>query len=147
MQIDKVIGLQGLDGGLRGVARGHRRGQDQHVLAFDHGLDVVAEDQLAARGVLRGHHVDGLVRVHVAEVVARQLLGKARADDLHAVQTQHGVDDGGVRIGCHQRLCHSLRLGQARLLHGDVDVVVDVAVAGGKVPLCHAQKEIGSFGG
>ena len=41
----------------------------------------------------------------------------------------------------------SLRLREAGFLGGDVDVVVDVAVAGGEVALCHTQEQTALVGG
>ena len=45
------------------------------MLAAHHRGDVVPQDDLAARGVLGGDDVDGLVGVHVAEAVFGQLVG------------------------------------------------------------------------
>ena len=50
-------------------------------------------------------------------------------------------------IGGHQFLCHGLCLGQTGFLGGHVDVVVDVAVAGGEMALCHTQEQTALVGG
>jgi hypothetical protein len=117
------------------------------MLALHHGGQVVAQDDLAAGGVLRRDDVDGLVGVHVGKAVLRQLVGKAGADDLGAVQAEHGVHDGVVLVSRHQFFCHGLCLGKAGLLGGDVDVIIDMAVAGGKMTLCHAQEQVAFLGG
>ena len=49
------------------------------MLALDHGGQIVAQDDLAAGGVLRGDHINGLVGVHVGKAVLGQLVGKAGA--------------------------------------------------------------------
>ena len=136
-----------LDGRLHGVAGGDGGRQDEDVLASDHRGEIVAEDDLAAAGVLGGDDVNRLVGVHVGKAVFGQLVGQTGADDLCTVQTEHGVHDGAVLIGSHQLLGDSLRLREAGFLGGDVDVVVDVAVAGGKVALCHTQEQTALVGG
>ena len=136
-----------LDGCLHGVAGGDGGRQDEDVLAPDHRGEIVAKDDLAAAGVLGGDDVNRLVGIHVGKAVFGQLVGQTGADDLCAVQTEHGVHDGAVLIGGHQLLGDSLRLREAGFLGGDVDVVVDVAVAGGKVALCHAQEQTAFVGG
>ena len=131
-----------LDGGLRGVAGGDGGRQHQHVLACDHRRGVVAEDQLAAGGVFRRGHIDGAVGVHVHVAGAGQLAGHARADHLRAVQAQDGVDDrGGVELAAqHDR--RVTRLGEAVLGHRHVDVVVEVAVAGGEMSRRQTKRDI-----
>lgn len=47
-----AVVVDGLDGRLRGVAGGDGGGQNEDVLALDHRGEVVAEDDLAAAGVL-----------------------------------------------------------------------------------------------
>ena len=89
----------------------------------------------------------GVVGVHIGEAVLGQLVGQTGADDLRAVQTEHGVHDGAVLIGGHQLLGDSLGLREAGFLGGDVDVVVDVAVAGGEVAFGHAQEQTALVGG
>src|SRR5699024_1758689 len=134
-----AVVLHRLHGRLDGVAGGDGGRQDQHVPAPHHGGDVVPQDDLAARGVLGGDDVDGLVGIHVAEAVLGQLVGHTGADHLGAVQAQDGVHDGGALVHVHQLFGGLRRFGQAGLLHGHVNVIVDVAVAGGEVPPCDAQ--------
>ena len=117
------------------------------MFARDHGRGIFAEQQLAAGGVFRRDHIDGLVGVHVYIAVAGQLAGHAGADDLGAVQAEDGIHDGGVGIRADQFQCHGARFGKAGLLHGNVNVIIDMAVACGKVPLCHAQYKILFLGG
>ena len=85
--------------------------------------------------------------VHVYIAVAGQLAGHAGADHLGAVQAEDGIHDGGVGIRADQFQCHGARFGKAGLLHGNVNVIIDMAVACGKVPLCHAQYKILFLGG
>ena len=142
-----AVVVDSLDGSLCGVAGGDGSRQDEHMLALDHGGQIVAQDDLAAGGVLRRDDIDGLVGVHVGEAVFRELVGQAGADDLGAVQAEDGIHDGAMLIGSHQLLCHGLGLGQTGFLGGHVDVIVDMAVAGGKMPLCHAQEQTALIGG
>ena len=142
-----AVVVHGLHSGLHGVAGGDGSGQNEHMLALDHGGQIVAQDDLAAGGVLRGDHINGLVGVHVGKAVLGQFVGKAGADHLRAVQTEHGVHNGAVLVSGHQLLCHGLGLGKAGLLGGDIDVIVDMAVAGSKVALCYAQEQVTFFGG
>ena len=116
-------------------------------LALDHRGEIVAEDDLAAAGVLGGDDVDGLVGIHIGKAVFGQLVGQTGADDLRAVQTEHGIHDGAVLIGSHQLLGDSLRLREAGFLGGDIDIVIDVAVAGCEMALCHTQEQIALVGG
>ena len=102
-----------LDRSLHGVAGGDGSSQDQHMLALDHGGQIVAQDDLAAGGVLRGDDIDGLVGIHVGKAVLGQLVGKAGADDLCAVQAENGIHDGVVLVGSHQLFWHGLCLGKA----------------------------------
>ena len=55
--------------------------------------------------------------------------------------------DGAVLVGTYQFSGHGLGLRQAGLLGGDVDVIVDVAVAGGKMSLGNAQEQVAFLGG
>ena len=140
---DAAVIPNGFDGGLGGVTRGDRGGQHQHMLAHDHGGGIVPEQQLAAAGMLGGNHIDGAVGVHVRNAGPGQLAGHARAHDLRAVQAQDGIDDGGgVVIGCQFKGGFP-GFGQAVLGEGEVDVIIDMAVAGGKVAVGHAQRQVG----
>ena len=40
---------------------------------------------------IRDSDVDGLVGVHIGKAVLGQLVGKAGANDLRAVQAKHGI--------------------------------------------------------
>ena len=142
-----AVVVDSLDRGLRRVAGGDGGGQDEHMLALDHGGQIVTQDDLAAGGVLRGNDVDGLVGVHVGEAVFRQLVGQTGADDLGAVQAEDRVHDGVVLVGGHQLFGHGFGFGQAGFLGGHVDVIVDMAVAGGKMAFGHAQEQTALIGG
>lgn len=52
--------FDGTTGGFSGI---DRRNQDQHILARNHGREVVAEDELAVRIVFGGDHIDVFVPV------------------------------------------------------------------------------------
>ena len=78
----------------------------------------------------------------VDKIVARQLISNARADDLGAVQTQNRVNDRICAVIRHQLLGNCARLAESRLLRGNVDIVIGVAVHGGKMSLCHTQEHI-----
>ena len=90
--------LDGFNRRLCGVARGHRARKDEHVLALDHGHDIIAEEKLAARGVLGRDDINRLVRVHIGEIGPGQLVCKAGADDLRAVEAKNGVDNGACLV-------------------------------------------------
>lgn len=141
---DAVIIPDSLHGCLGGVARGHGRSQHQHVLAHDHRGQIIAEQQLAAGRMLRSDHVNGAVGVHIGEPGPRQLGRHARADHFRAVQAQDGVDDGGGIEDGHQFLRGFPGLGQAVLGERQVDVIIQVAVAGGKVAPGNAQADVGA---
>jgi hypothetical protein len=83
-----AVVVHGLHSGLHGVAGGDGSGQNEHMLALDHGGQIVTQDDLAAGGVLRGNDVDGLVGVQFEcfeHPVALQhdLLAPAAADQFH----------------------------------------------------------------
>ena len=116
------------------------------MLALQHGLEVVAEEQLAVGVVFRADDIDGLVGVDGGKAAFGQFPGKAGADDLGAVQADDGVDDGAGDVFLGQLSGHRLGVAQASLEGGDVDVIVDVAVVGGKVPLGHLQRHRAAAG-
>ena len=122
--------------------RGDRCRKDQDVLALDHGQNAVTEDHLAALRILGRDHVNGLVRIHIHEVRLGQGICKACADDLGAVQTQDGVHRRGDIVIRQQLLRHRLGLRQTHLLGGHVDIIIGMAVTGGKMATGHAQKQI-----
>ena len=136
----------GFQGGLDGVAGGDGGRQHQHVLAHDHGGVVLTEEQLGAGGVLGGHNVNGVVGVVVGIAAAGEFGGDGAADQLGAVQAEDGVDDGHGADVVAQLGGDLLGLGQTVLGHRQVDVIVEVAVAGGKVAHRHAQRHIGVVG-
>ena len=144
---DAAVVVHGFHGCLNGVAGGDGCRKDEHVLALDHGGKIIPQNDLAAGSVLRRDDIDGLVGVHIGKAVLGQLVGKAGANDLCAVQTEHGIHDGAVLVSADQLLCHGLCLGKAGLLGGHVDVIVDVAVAGGKMSLGHPQEQFAFAGG
>lgn len=55
--------------------------------------------------------IDGLVGVHIAVARLGQLAAHAGADDLGAVQTEDGVDNGGAAVAAYQFLGSSAGLG------------------------------------
>ena len=144
---DAAVVVHGFHGCLNGVAGGDGCRQNEDVLALDHGGKIIPQNDLAAGGVFRRDDVDGLVGVHIGKAVLGQLVGNAGADDLCAVQTEHGIHDGAVLVSADQLLCHGLGLGKAGLLGGHVDVIVDVAVAGCKMSLGHPQEQFAFAGG
>ena len=123
----------GFDGLVDGQAGGDRRHQQQHMLAADHGLEVVTEDHLAVGVVLRGNHIDGLVAVDAHKAGAGEFLGQIGAHNLGAVQADDGIHDGGGHILLHQIFRHGHGLALTGFQGGDVDVVVDVGVVGGEM--------------
>lgn len=135
-----------LNGSPSGVACGHGCGQDQHVLIPDHGYGIIAEDQLTARGVLRGDHINGLMGIHVEIMPLGQFLGETSADDLGAVQTKNGIYNGAGAIIRDQLLSDGRGLGKAGFGHANVNIVVDVAVTGGKMPFGDAQHQAVALG-
>ena len=136
-----VVG-DGLGGGLGGVAGGNRCHQDQHVFPVDHRRGVLAEDQLAAHRALRGDHVHIPVGVDVHVPRLGHLAGHAGRDHLRAVQAQYGVDQGVHLVFLRQLQRHLARLSEAEFLVGDVNVIIDVAVAGGEMTPAHLQQDV-----
>ena len=120
--------------------------QDQDVLVVDHLHEVIAEDHLTAADILRADDVDRLVGVEVDVVVVRQLTRHACADDLGAVQTEDGVDNGVRAVGKDHLLGDSFCLGETGFLGGHVDVIIGVAVHGREVAFFDAEKDVFVFG-
>ena len=137
-----VVVFYRLNSRLCGVTCGNRRVEDQHILTLDHGDSVVAEEKLASDGVLGGNYVYRLVGVDVSVALLRQLTGNTSAYDLSAVEAEDGVNDGVLCVIGNKLLCYSLRLGKTCLLRRNVDVIVNMAVAGCKMPFGHSQKKI-----
>ena len=144
---DTAIITDRLDRGFRGITRGNGCRENENVLADDHGSNVVTEDDLASAGVFGGDDVNGAVRVHVHVACARQFACHASAHDLRAVETKDRVNDlrGGNLIA--KELCARASLGKAVLGHGEVNIIIRMAVAGGKVPHSYAQGEISVLAG
>ena len=134
-----------LNGTQRGVAGGHRSGQDQHMLALHHGYHIIPQHQLATHRMLGGQHVDSLVGVHIHIPIVGQLIRQAGADYLGAVQTQDGIHRRRDIVIRQQLLRHGLSLRQTHLLGGHVDIIIGMAVTGGKMTTGHAQKQIFTF--
>ena len=123
-----------------GVAGVHRSREDKYIFATDHGCNVLAEYKHTATCVmLGGDDVYRLMRVEIHIVATCKFLGKAGADNLHTVKAEYSIDYGVVIVG-DKFLCHRLRFGKSGLLRGDVDVVIDMAVTGGKVPLYNTEE-------
>ena len=97
--------------------------------------------------MLRRDDIYGLVGVHVDVAAAGQLGGQAGADDLGAVQAEDRIDHGGGGVVPHQLLRDGAGFGQAGLLHRHINIIIDVAVAGGKMTFGHTQQQIFLFGG
>ena len=112
------------------------------MLAPHHRLDVLPEDKLAVRVVFRFDHVDGLVRIDGQKARLGQGLRQAGADHLGALQAQNGVHNGGAHVFFHQFFGHGLRLAQAGFHGGHINIIIDVAVVGGKVTRRNFQRHI-----
>ena len=112
------------------------------MLAADHRLNVVAEDHLTVGIVFRGDHINGLVRVDGHKARAGQFLCQKRPDDLGAVHTQNGIHHGFVAINRSQRLRCQLGLALARFQGGHIHIIVDMGMAGDKMPLRNLQRHI-----
>lgn len=137
-------GLNRPFGGKAGGDRGH---QDQHVLAGDHGLDVVPKDDLGVGVVFRLQNVDGLMLVDGPEAGLGQFLGDAGTQNSGAVQTQDGIHRGIIDKMRHQFIGAVLGFTQAGLLIGDVDVVIDVGMIGGEMASCDSQGNFAALNG
>ena len=127
-----VIG-DGLQGALGGIARGNGSHEHQNVLAPDHALGIVPENDLGVGIVFRLQDIDGLVGIDGAEAALGQLLGKAGAHHTGAVQAQYGVHRGVIHEIGHQLPRAVLGLAEAGLLIGDIHIVIDVGVIGCKM--------------
>ena len=112
------------------------------MLTADHGLDVLTEDHLGVGVVLRLHHVDRIVLIDASEAALGQLVGKTGTDHGGAVQTQDRIHGGIVDEVQHQLLGYRLGLAQAGLGVGDVDVIIDMAVVGGEMPVGEPQGDV-----
>ena len=117
------------------------------MLARDHRGRILTEKKLAAGGMLRRDHIDRLVRVHIRIAGLGQFACHAGTDDLGTVQTKDGIHDGRRFIGPHQLRCGRACLRQAELCQRDINIIVDMAVAGGIMPLADAQLQVRLTGG
>ena len=142
-----VVIADRFDGGFGGIARGDRCREDENVLADDHGRDIIAEDHLAAAGIFGRYDVDGAVRVHVHIARFGQLACHASAHNLRTVQTENGVNDliGGNLIA--KELCAGARFGESVFGHREINIVIQMAVAGREMTLCHAQGKVSVLAG
>ena len=142
-----VVIADRFDGGFGGVTGGDGCREDEDVLADDHGRDIIAEDHLAAAGIFGGNDVDGAVRVHVHIARFGQLACHASAHDLRSVQTENGIDDliGGNLVA--KELCAGARFGESVFGHREINVVIQMAVAGREMALCHAQRKVSVLAG
>ena len=142
-----VVIADRFDGGFGGIARRDRCRENENVLADDHGRDIIAEDHLATAGIFGGYDVDGAVGVHIHIARFGQLACHTSAHDLRAVQTENGVDDliGGDLVA--KELCAGARFGESVFGHREINVVIQMAVAGREMTLCHAQGEVSVLAG
>ena len=142
-----VVIADRFDGGFGGISRRDGCREDEDVLADDHGRDIIAEDHLAAAGIFGGNDVDGAVRVHIHIARFGQLACHASAHDLRSVQTENGIDDliGGNLVA--KELCAGARFGESVFGHREINVVIQMAVAGCKMTLCHAQGKVSVLAG
>ena len=99
-----AVVTDGFDRALHRVAGGDGCRQHQHVLVCDHRGRVLAEDQLAAGGMLGCDNINGLVGVHVAVARLGQLAAHAGTDDLCAVQAEDGINDRRAAVAAHKLL-------------------------------------------
>ena len=64
-----------------------------------------------------------------------------------AAYSEDGVNDLCGRYFCAKKLCARACFGKTMLGHCEVNIIVLVAVAGGKMTSCHTQREITVFAG
>ena len=83
--------MNGFNGALCGKTGGNRSHQHQNVLAADHGLNVIAENDLRIGVILRLHNVDSLVGIDGTEARLGQFVGNAGTQNGSTVQTQDGI--------------------------------------------------------
>ena len=139
---DAVIIADGIDSGLNGIACGNGRRQNQHVLADDHGCDIIAEDDLASARIFGGDHVNGAVRVHIHVSRFCQFACHASADHFRAVKTQDRIHYLGKRNFAAHDLGACARFGKTMLGHGEIDIIIQMAVCGCKMTSCNTKRKI-----
>ena len=142
-----AIVLDGLDRPLGGKARGDGGHQHQHMLAPDHGLNVLPEDDLRIGIVFRLHYIDGLMGVDGAKARFGQLLGNAGAQHRGAVQTQHRIHRHIIDKAGNQLIGTVPSLAETGLLIGDVHIVVDMGMVGHKMSLGNSQRRVAPLHG
>ena len=103
------------------------------MLAANHTLGIVPENNLGVGVVLRLQNIDGLMGIDGAEAALGQLLGKAGAHHAGTIQAQYGIHRGVVDEIGNQLPRTVLRLAEAGLLIGDVHIVIDVGMIGCKM--------------
>ena len=141
-----AVVLDRVDRGKRGLARGDRRGEDQHVLVLDHRAGIIAEHHLSVAHELGRKNINGVVRVQIHEARVGQLLSDKGADDLGTVQTNDRVDDGVGAVEGHDLSRDRLCLRHTKFLGRDVDIVIGVAVHRREMSLLHTQEQFGVSG-
>ena len=109
------------------------------MLILDHMHQIVAENDLAVVIELRAHHIDTLVAVHGHKTALCQLIGQKRADHFHAFHTYNGVHHRVKKIQARHHLGDSLCLAGPALKHGQIQVIVDVGMVGGKMARDHSH--------
>ena len=82
------------------------------------------------------------MQVHVCKLHTRHLVRDACADNFGAVQTQDRVNGRLVAVHLNKLLRQRGRLGKAGLLHRDVDIIIRMAAACGKMSLCNSEIQI-----
>ena len=103
---------------------------------------VLPEDILSAGDLFRGDHIQGVVLVGVMDPRFYELLGEAGPQDLCPVKAQNGVGHSGDGDLDGQFFCRLDRFRQTVLGIGHVDVVIEMAVAGGKMAFCDAKGNV-----
>ena len=112
------------------------------MLPPDHGLHVVPEDDLGVGIVLRLQNIDGLVGVNRPEAALRQLSGNAGTQHRRTIQAQDRIHRGIIDKMGHQLLGAVLRLAEAGFLEGDVHIIIDMGMVGGKMAPGDTQRRV-----
>ena len=103
------------------------------MLAPDHGLDVIPEDDLRVGVVLRLGDVDGLVGVDGAVAGLGQLLGNTGTQNGGAVQAENGIHGNIVAQTADQLIGTVLGLAETGLVEGQINIVIDMGMVGCKM--------------
>lgn len=139
---DTAVIFDSLDCRLCGKSGYYRIRKNENIFALYHGNKVITEDYPAFRGTLRSDNVNRLVGVHVSESTFCQLTCKAGTDDLCAVKAEDSINDCIVVVITDKLGCEGGSLGQTGLVSGNINIVIDVAVACCKVTFAYTEKEI-----